>query len=464
MTARAYRFFVVVLLLALTVPRMTQRGMFGDGLNYAVISRNLSLGIGSVWSPVFSITTAPFFEHPPAGFALQAVAFRLFGEHPAVERVYSVAAFALTALLTVAIWRRVQPRDEDWLPLFFWVLPSIVTWTVINNMLENTQTVFTTAAVWLLMIAAAAASPVAAMAWSALTGVAIVIAVLTKGPVGFFPLAVPAILAVTLRDMPARRVVLTTASMLVVVGLIGAALFSFPPSRHALLEYLHTQLIPSLEGKREVNGDPLSAVRHLGLGIVARMAVIAALSWVIARRRARLADVSWRIVACFVAVAVASSVPIAISPKLVGHYFLPSVPFYALAAAAVARPAVAAFTRGSGVWTRLVPVAIAAALILASAFLIVTRGSIERRDVELIEDLDAIQGPLPRDAVIGACEASAADWRLQGYLSRFYRISVDATGRPANGWLLQVDRACVPAPPCVPAAAAEHLVLFRCER
>jgi len=41
----------------------------------------------------------------------------------------------------MAIWRRMQPADYDWLPLLFWIVPSIVTWGVVNNMLENTQAI-----------------------------------------------------------------------------------------------------------------------------------------------------------------------------------------------------------------------------------------------------------------------------------------------------------------------------------
>jgi hypothetical protein len=45
------RLAVAILLLALTIPRMAQRGMFGDGLLYATIARNLSIGSGSFWAP-----------------------------------------------------------------------------------------------------------------------------------------------------------------------------------------------------------------------------------------------------------------------------------------------------------------------------------------------------------------------------------------------------------------------------
>ena len=56
------------------------------------------------------------------------------------------------------IWRRLQPPELDWLPLLFWILPSIVTWAVVNNMLENTQATATTAAVLALLVAAKARS------------------------------------------------------------------------------------------------------------------------------------------------------------------------------------------------------------------------------------------------------------------------------------------------------------------
>lgn len=50
---------------------MTQRGMFGDGLLYAAIAKNLAHGVGTFWAPVLSSTTyAPFREHPPFGLGL----------------------------------------------------------------------------------------------------------------------------------------------------------------------------------------------------------------------------------------------------------------------------------------------------------------------------------------------------------------------------------------------------------
>ena len=89
-----------------------------------------------------------FHDHPPLAFGLQGAAFAIIGDHVAVERVYSILMGGLVALLMVLIWRStVRESAYDWLPVVFWLLPAGVTWSVVNNMLENTQTVFTTLAV-----------------------------------------------------------------------------------------------------------------------------------------------------------------------------------------------------------------------------------------------------------------------------------------------------------------------------
>ena len=75
------RLAVVALLLALTIPRMAQRGMFSDGLLYATIARNMAIGVGSLWAPSYTQTAwTEFYEHPPLGLALEAVAFHALGD------------------------------------------------------------------------------------------------------------------------------------------------------------------------------------------------------------------------------------------------------------------------------------------------------------------------------------------------------------------------------------------------
>ena len=118
------RLAVVALLLALTIPRMAQRGMFPDGLLYATVARNMGIGVGSLWAPNYTQTASiEYYEHPPLGLAFEAVAFHAFGDHLVVERLHSLLLLALHALVIAAIWRRLRPAPLDWLPVLFWLTP-----------------------------------------------------------------------------------------------------------------------------------------------------------------------------------------------------------------------------------------------------------------------------------------------------------------------------------------------------
>ena len=104
-------------------------------------------GRGSFRFPVYLQTDLPFHDHPPLAFAMQAAWFEVFGDHLAVERAYGFAMGALTAVLIVAAWRNAGgAKTLGWLPLVFWLVPSTVTWSIVNNLLQTTGTVFTTAA------------------------------------------------------------------------------------------------------------------------------------------------------------------------------------------------------------------------------------------------------------------------------------------------------------------------------
>ena len=458
------RLAVGALLLALTIPRMTQRGMFSDGLVYATIARNMAIGVGSLWSPTYTQTAwIEFHEHPPLGLALEAVAFHAFGDHLMVERCYSLLVLALHAVVIAGIGRRLLSAPLDWLPVLFWLTPSIVSWGAVNNMLENTQALLTTTAVLLMFDATRASTAAATAIKSTVAGVAVVAAVLTKGPAGFFPLVAPLVFgrlpppAAGTADRRRRALAILMPTLVVLVA--GAALAAYEPSRHNLTMYVRTQLAPSLLGQRELS-DPLTIVQHLLAGIVGRMAALLGLCWWLARpaRGAPPAASTERAAAgSFMLLGTAAAAPFAFSARLSGHYLLPAVPMFALGFASLA----AAFVidqrdQRARVRTTLIVLTLLAVVVLASRR--------ERRDHALVLDLAAIEHVMPRDAIIGACPhpRAAVDWGLHTYVQRWYRVSLDARAQPVNGWFLRSDAACPVPQACAPAASGKNLTLFRC--
>lgn len=464
--ARGYRFLAFAAILAVTVPRMWQRGMFLDGVVYAAIARNGALGEGSFWAPFYSATVFPaFFEHPPLGFALQGAAFAVFGDHAFVERGYSVLVLLLHGLVIGAIWRRLLPAGYDWLPVLLWVIPSIVTWAAINNMLENTQALLTSSAVYLLLRAAAADAPGLAAAWGAGGGIAVAAATLVKGPVGFFPLAVPALYWLLRADRRPRRWWALTAALcgVLAVGAVGLALAEGP--RLAMAAYLSKQVLPAIDSSRGDGASIADVSRHLTVGITGRLAVIVGVLWLVRRRRrpagtAAIDRSAW----FFLAMGLAASLPLLLSQRLSGHYFLPSVPFFALAAAAVALPAVLSFRRETPVrWARRVPVVLATGLLAVAGTFIAVHGTLEPRNQDLIASFDALEGVVPVGQTVGTCAGSSADWGFVAYAQRFYRLSLAFDDRAVNGWFLRRDEACALPPTCRLAAGAPPVELYRCE-
>ena len=111
---------------------------------------------------------------------------------------------ALHAVVIAGIWRRLLSAPLDWLAVLFWLTPSIVSWGAVNNMLENTQALLTTTAVLLMLDATRASTAAATAIGSTVAGVAVVAAVLTKGPAGLFPLVAPLVFGWLLRHRPHR--------------------------------------------------------------------------------------------------------------------------------------------------------------------------------------------------------------------------------------------------------------------
>jgi hypothetical protein len=319
--ARGWRFLVAALMVALTVPRLWQPGMFIDGITYAVVARNLSQGIGSLWSPSFSATTYDKFdEQPPLGMAIQSVAFRIFGDHFAVERGYSLVVFAVNGLLLAAIWRRLLPPAYDWLPVLVWMVPSVVTWAVINNMLENTQALFTGLACYALLCTATA-STASSLGLAAVAAASVVAAVLVKGPVGFFPLAMPILIALLPSEQRPRRPMVVWPAFLSVLAVISVLLVVADGPRHAIGAFVGAHLTPALAGDRGSGPMAWDFLRHLAMGIWLRMAVVAGLAWLVLRLRHRVTthQLPVRQAAFFFAAACAASMPILVSPVLAGH-------------------------------------------------------------------------------------------------------------------------------------------------
>jgi 4-amino-4-deoxy-L-arabinose transferase-like glycosyltransferase len=453
---------------AATVPRLAHRGMFVDGITYASIARNLAQGRGSFWTPSYTATVYPqFHQHPPLGLWLQSMWFRALGDHLYVERAYSLAAAAATAVLIALIWRRVNagtPAERDeWLPVLLWILIPLVSWSIVGNLLETTVTLFTTAAVAALVRTTMGGSRMEA-GWAVASGLCIVAAVLTKGPVGLFPLAAPIIMLNWHEHRTPWRAVAIQWST--VTG-CAVLLWNVPSARAALLQYSGEQLMPALTGSAPGAAHSWTIVKvllqgvWLPLGLASIILIACAVGWDEPSAKNRFAGLR------FCLLGLAGTLPILVSAKQMGHYLVPAVPFFALAAAVILSATArriadrVASRRGA-----MVILALCVSLVVGTAAAAVMPAL--ERDPERLADLASLAPNLPRDRTIGICYEASGDWGLHAWFERLFAVGLDATTTgQSEEWFLKTGLEHGDCPParCTPVTdIRRRLVLMQCRK
>jgi len=483
-----FRLLTFAAFAAVTLPRLAHRGMFVDGVTYASIARNLAEGWGSFWSPSYTANIYPrFHEHPPLGFWLQSWWFRTFGDHLFVERLYALTIALGTAGLMVLIWRRVHAGpaqsgeqhvtgDLEWVAILLWIAVPVVSFALVGNLLETTVALFTTAACWAALNAVAERTKAppftprpqaetrawTATGWSVISGLCVVAAGLTKGPVGLFPLAAP---IAFLRLPGGRHVWRSLVAQWITVGVCALLLWTSGDARASLTEYLTQQLVPALAGQREVSGS-LTILKTLLQGVILPMAGACVLAVGAARRFALPSRSMLERALLFFLLGLAGTLPILASAKQAGHYLVPAVPLFAVAAALFIGPTVGEGIDRLGTARRRRAINIVSA-VLALGTLAASLSPAIGRDRQRLADLDALASTVPQGQTIGICPESNDDWGLHAWFERRFHVSLDAAGGQRRDWFLWTARAgngCLPATCAAVTDAGRQLVLMKCRR
>ena len=441
-------------------PVVLLRGMSLDGITYATIVRNMAVGIGDFWHPYYTATLLhPFHEQPPLAFLLEGQFFRVFGDRWWVERLYSVLTVIPTTCMLVLIWRRLLAGTPSWqrfswLTILFWMVIPSWFWIYRHNYLENTLGMFTALAVYASLRAADERRwmPV----WVIVSALAIVAAVGTKGPVGLFPAATPAIAWLTVRRTSVIRAIGLQLALMASLAVLAVAVWSHQPAREFVSIYFEQQVLQSLHGARETADSAWGQFYlawALALDLAWTFAVAAGLvAWGWRRHKEACAENrsqagggngATRGPAAFcLLTALSSSLPIMISPKQSAYYAAPSWPFFCMALALWCLPAVASLaqawaTRDSfprtSRWLR--------ASAIASALLAVVLSPLwygrPLRDARLMHEVDQIAALVgPRDK-IAMGPGVPNEWSLRAYLYRGHYISLEPAG-VAGGYRLEL--------------------------
>lgn len=321
-----------IVLILLSKSLLTE-GMFVDGVTYAGISRNMAEGQGTFWNPHYTQTLYPEFrQHPPLALGMEALAFMALGDHWWVEKAYSVLMFVLSGLLIALIWKRTTNNLRwAWLPLLFWLAIPLVSWSATNNLLENTMTVFVLLSVYLMIVSYQRNHKF----WLILSAVALLMAFLSKGFTGLFPLVFPILYCAF--DQKRRWIQGPIDSLILLVSLavLTSIMFLvFPASFAYLKEYIQVQVIGG--GLHEAtNASRFSIVLDLVQQLILPFLVAMALAICKSQNKVNRKvfefppDKSWFYT--FLILGLLGVLPIMVSVKQRDFYMLAALPFFTLA-------------------------------------------------------------------------------------------------------------------------------------
>ena len=324
---------LIGLFLVLVSNSLLTEGMFFDGVTYASISRNMAEGQGTFWNPYYTQTVYPEFrQHPPLALGMEALVFKAFGDHLWVEKTYSVLMFFLSALLIALIWKRTTNNLRwAWLPLLFWLAMPLVTWSVTNNLLENTMSVFVLLSVYLMIISYQRNHKF----WLMLSAVTLLLAFLSKGFTGLFPLVLPILYCAF--DQKRKWIQGPIDSLILVLSLAvftGVLFLVFPQSLPYFKDYIQLQVIGG--GLHEVT---VTSRFYIVFSLLQQLIVpfMMALTLVILKIKNKSnkkifefpPDRAWFYI--FLILGLLGVLPIMVSVKQRDFYMLAALPFFALA-------------------------------------------------------------------------------------------------------------------------------------
>ena len=420
-----------IVLILLSNSLLTE-GMFLDGVTYACISRNMTIGLGSFWNPHYTQTIGNVFHsHPPLAFGLEALLFKAFGDHWWVEKLYSALTFLVSGILIAAIWKRTTNRPcMAWLPLLFWSVMPIAFWSATNNMLENTMTVFVVLSVWLMTLSYLKNNKI----WLCLAGVALFGAFMSKGFTGLFPLVFPIIYCIFDDKRHWIQGPIDTLLLMVTLALLSGAMFlAFPASFAYLKTYFSLQVIGGGLHEATVSTRFYIVFRWLGQMIAPLVIITIVLILSKLNGNAKVfefrSDKTWFLI--FLILGFMCVLPIMVSLKQSGFYMQAALPFFALACGHLT------FSKVNTLSLKITPnlhkrmTLGASAILLIGIVLNLCNIGKYGRDEALIEDVKKRIAEADGRTVIEIAPEEFTNWAAHAYFMRYGKISLNPT-QPNN--------------------------------
>lgn len=418
---------VTTLAAALLIPSLFMDGMFMDGLLYTCVGKNLAHGNGTFWDPTFSQTyMQSYHEQPPLMFGLLSVFFRVLGDGVYTERIYCLFMCIACFLAFRMLWHTLFADDETarkqfWLPVFFFFCSPVTFWAYTNNVEEATMVVFALLSVAFQLRGIRSEGNGAK--WFLLGGIAVTLSTLCKGLQGGFPIIMPITWFIIVRSVTFRKAFFANVLVVLVPVVFYVFVALYEPARNSYLSYFHDRIEATFLVKQAATtSSHFFLLFELLLNLLPALVVGTVIAVTVRRFTSSLV----RKAIFFAVLGLSGILPLMVTLEQRGFYLVTGLPFIAIALAIPLTTSAAVLSDRISVRGKL-------KLVLGSLSVLIIAGTLvatfvlagkPKRDADLLHDVHLIGGHMGHGAILTADPVAWPTWSLQGYLMRYYEISV----------------------------------------
>lgn len=426
----SFWFIIISLVFFLVIRVLVQHGMSLDGLIYATLSKNMAIGIGSVFSPRISEYYWPyFFEHPPLGMYLESLYFKFFGLGYLTERLYSLSTLIIMIITIQKFWSYLVVENEKryaWLPVFFYISLPLVFWAYAQNILENTMSLFSFFAVISIVVAMKANSNVQQILLLVLSSVFIVASFFTKGPPSLFPLAALFVYFLVFKNISLKRAIILNGLVIICFLFWIYILLHNHSIYHSVSTYLNTQVLASINGVRSTTGSRFHILHELFFEILPIL-LLSLFVYFFTKKESLKKSAEIKNALFFILIGLSASLPIMISQKQHGMYLIPSFVYFALGFSFLILPRIVFLVEKIKKVNFFL--FFSSIFLVTSVVFTITRIGCWDRDESILSDLKLISKNILDEKIIEVQKNIYYKDNINAYSMRYYNISLDENGK-----------------------------------
>ncbi len=417
---------IVGIFIILISPVFLSKGMFLDGLYYATISRNLSIGLGSYWDLFYTnFNDSHFMSHPPLVFWIEGSLFKIFGDSIYVEKIYSVLTIVISGILLIFLWNIITDKKEtksSWLPLFIFVIFPVTSWVAVNNMLENTMMIFDLLSIIFIFLSFRENHIINIL----ISVLFLVLAVMSKGFPALFPISAFFFTWLILKKISFKRCVFDTVLISLLTVFPFVLLYYFNDNAHTyFITYFDRQILGTIRQTSSVS-KPYSILQDLINQLIFPVVLII-ISFIINKKKIRTdkRKIDYKQSLLFFLIALSGVVPMMLSHKQRSFYLAPILPFLAISVALLLNELNDKFILLlKSVKLKKYFKIISLTILFISVIFMFSRVGKYGRDKSAQQDYAKIAEITKRGSDVSISTELYDNWTMYAYFMRYYEISI----------------------------------------